>query len=201
MNLAPAVPQGPPSRRLLPLGHRTTLISGGRIELPLESWRASLCGRLAWCHPRVMGWQPQRWSEPWRFVRQSTPLPPSTCLEMRAAITNPLSHAYQRPKLERYDKTLFLVLKTVNYIPHESISLDREIVETGEIMVFTASDFVITVRHGEFSGLAGLRGTTAGRCRPSCARAVCRDASPFLSVPSFHRARTSHSAGRAVGHR
>jgi magnesium transporter len=66
-------------------------------------------------------------------------------------------HAYQRPKLERYDKTLLLVLKTVNYIPHESISLDREIVETGEIMVFTASDFVITVRHGEFSGLAGLR--------------------------------------------
>jgi magnesium transporter len=65
--------------------------------------------------------------------------------------------AYQRPKLERYDKTLLLVLKTVNYIPHESISLAREIVETGEIMVFTASDFVITVRHGEFSGLAGLR--------------------------------------------
>jgi magnesium transporter len=65
--------------------------------------------------------------------------------------------AYQRPKLERYDTTLLLVLKTVNYIPHKSISLDREIVETGEIMVFTASDFVITVRHGEFSGLARLR--------------------------------------------
>ena len=28
--------------------------------LPLESWRVSLCGRLAWCHPRVMGWRPQR---------------------------------------------------------------------------------------------------------------------------------------------
>ena len=29
-------------------------------ELPLESWRVSLCGRLAWCHPRVMGWRLQR---------------------------------------------------------------------------------------------------------------------------------------------
>ena len=29
-------------------------------ELPLESWRVSLCGRLAWCHPRLMGWRLQR---------------------------------------------------------------------------------------------------------------------------------------------
>lgn len=29
-------------------------------------------------------------------------------------------HAHQRPKVERYDDTLFLVLKTVNYVPHES---------------------------------------------------------------------------------
>ncbi len=29
-------------------------------------------------------------------------------------------HAHQRPKLERYDKTLFLVLKTVNYVEHVS---------------------------------------------------------------------------------
>ena len=31
-------------------------------------------------------------------------------------------HAHQRPKLERYDKTLFLVLKTVNYVEHASVS-------------------------------------------------------------------------------
>ena len=30
-------------------------------------------------------------------------------------------HAHQRPKLEHYEDTLFLVLKTVNYVPHESI--------------------------------------------------------------------------------
>ncbi len=66
-------------------------------------------------------------------------------------------HAHQRPKLERYDTTLFLVLKTVNYVPHESVALAREIVETGEIMVFVGPEFVVTVRHGDHSGLAGVR--------------------------------------------
>ncbi len=66
-------------------------------------------------------------------------------------------HAHQRPKLERYDKTLFLVLKTVNYVEHLSVALAREIVETGEIMIFVGPDFVVTVRHGDHSGLAGVR--------------------------------------------
>jgi magnesium transporter len=66
-------------------------------------------------------------------------------------------HAHQRPKLERYDKTLFLVLKTVNYVEHASMVNAREIVETGEIMVFVGADFVVTVRHGEHGGLAGVR--------------------------------------------
>ena len=66
-------------------------------------------------------------------------------------------HAHQRPKLERYDKTLFMVLKTVNYIEHESVAKAREIVETGEIMVFVGADFVVTVRHGEHGELAGVR--------------------------------------------
>jgi magnesium transporter len=66
-------------------------------------------------------------------------------------------HAHQRPKVERYDDTLFLVLKTVKYVPHESVALAREIVETGEIMVFVGADFVVTVRHGDHTGLAGLR--------------------------------------------
>ena len=30
-------------------------------------------------------------------------------------------HAHQRPKLERYDDTLFLVLKTITYVEHESV--------------------------------------------------------------------------------
>lgn len=66
-------------------------------------------------------------------------------------------HAHQRPKLERYDETLFLVLKTVNYVPHDSVVLAREVVETGEIMIFVGRSFVITVRHGEHGGLAKVR--------------------------------------------
>ncbi len=66
-------------------------------------------------------------------------------------------HAHQRPKAERYDDTLFMVLKTVNYVPHESVTLAREIVETGEIMVFVGRDFVVTVRHGDHTGLADVR--------------------------------------------
>lgn len=65
--------------------------------------------------------------------------------------------AHQRPKLERYDDTLFLVLKTVNYVAHESPRLPREIVETGEIMIFVGKNFVVTVRHGEHSSLSDVR--------------------------------------------
>lgn len=66
-------------------------------------------------------------------------------------------HAHQRPKLERYDSMLFLVLKTVTYVEHESMAKAREIVETGEIMIFVGPDYVVTVRHGEHGGLAGVR--------------------------------------------
>ncbi|MBO0864798.1 MAG: magnesium/cobalt transporter CorA [Mycobacterium sp.] len=65
-------------------------------------------------------------------------------------------HAHQRPKLERYDESLFLVLKTVNYVRPDTVQA-REIVETGEIMIFVGKDFVVTVRHGEHGGLANVR--------------------------------------------
>lgn len=65
-------------------------------------------------------------------------------------------HAHQRPKLERYDDLLFLVLRTVKYVDHEMNTVS-EIVETGEIMVFLGEDFVVTVRHGDFTGLKGVR--------------------------------------------
>jgi magnesium transporter len=64
--------------------------------------------------------------------------------------------AHERPKLERYDGTLFLVLRTVSYVEHEMHSVS-EIVETGDIMVFTGPNFAVTVRHGEHTGLAGVR--------------------------------------------
>ncbi|MFJ7021765.1 magnesium and cobalt transport protein CorA [Streptomyces sp. NPDC101117] len=65
--------------------------------------------------------------------------------------------AHQRPKLERYDDTLFAVFKTVCYIEHEELTSTSEVVETGEIMVFTGHDFVITVRHGRHGSLGPLR--------------------------------------------
>ncbi|OZM83713.1 magnesium transporter [Pseudonocardia sp. MH-G8] len=65
--------------------------------------------------------------------------------------------AHQRPKLERYDDMLFMVLKTVCYRGQPDPSAEHEIVETGEIMVFLGPDFVITVRHGDHSSLRHVR--------------------------------------------
>jgi magnesium transporter len=52
---------------------------------------------------------------------------------------------------------LFMVLKTVCYVGHAQPTTANEIVETGEIMVFVGTDFVITVRHGEHSSLQRVR--------------------------------------------
>ncbi len=60
-------------------------------------------------------------------------------------------NAHQRPKLELYGDTLFLVLKTVIYKGHE------EVVDIGEVMIFAGADFLITVRHGEGGGLGEVR--------------------------------------------
>lgn len=66
-------------------------------------------------------------------------------------------HAHQRPKLERYDQSLFMVLKTLRYVATGSLSANSEIVESGELMTFLGEDFVITVRHGKYAGLARVR--------------------------------------------
>ncbi|MEU1707332.1 magnesium/cobalt transporter CorA [Streptomyces sp. NPDC005706] len=65
--------------------------------------------------------------------------------------------AHQRPKLERYEETLFTVFKTVCYVEHEQLTATSEVVGTGEIMVFVGEDFVITVRHGRHGSLGPLR--------------------------------------------
>jgi magnesium transporter len=59
--------------------------------------------------------------------------------------------SHQRPKLERYDDTLFLVLKTLWYVDEE------DAVETGEINIFVGKDFVVTVRHGKGIDIAASR--------------------------------------------
>lgn len=65
--------------------------------------------------------------------------------------------AYQRPKLEQYDSSVFVVLKTVAYVDHDQLTDSVEIVTTGEVMVFLGQHFVVTVRHGDHGGLASLR--------------------------------------------
>ncbi len=59
--------------------------------------------------------------------------------------------AHQRPKLELYDDSLFLTVKTLWYVDEE------DAVETGEINLFLGEDFVVTVRHGEGAELRGSR--------------------------------------------
>jgi magnesium transporter len=60
-------------------------------------------------------------------------------------------HAHQRPKLERYEDSLFLILKTLWYVDED------DAVETGEIHIFVGSDFIVTVRHGSGSELHSAR--------------------------------------------
>jgi magnesium transporter len=59
--------------------------------------------------------------------------------------------AHQRPKIERYDGTLFVVLRPARYVD------ETETVEFGEIHVFVGENFVVTVRHGEASTLDRVR--------------------------------------------
>ena len=58
--------------------------------------------------------------------------------------------AHQRPKVEEYGETVHVVVKTARYVDPE------EVIELGELSVFVAPDFVITVRHGK-SDLAPVR--------------------------------------------
>jgi len=68
-------------------------------------------------------------------------------------------NAHQRPKLERYEDSLFLVLKTLWYVDED------DAVETGEIALFVGQDFVVSVRHGKgaelHSARLDLEGSTA----------------------------------------
>jgi magnesium transporter len=65
--------------------------------------------------------------------------------------------AHQRPKLERYDDSLFMVLKTATYVEHEQLTATSEVVDTGEVMAFVGPHYVITVRHGDHGELSELR--------------------------------------------
>jgi magnesium transporter len=59
--------------------------------------------------------------------------------------------AHQRPKIERYGDTLFVVLRAARYVDAS------EEVEFGEVHLFVGPDFVITVRHSEAPDLSAVR--------------------------------------------
>ncbi|QCX75443.1 Magnesium transport protein CorA [Streptomyces sp. YIM 121038] len=59
--------------------------------------------------------------------------------------------AHQRPKLEVYEDSLFMVLKPVVYEP------ESDTVSSGELMIFMGDSFVVTVRHGEGAPLGSVR--------------------------------------------
>ncbi len=57
----------------------------------------------------------------------------------------------QRAKIEQYERSVFVVLKTLRYIEATSD------IETGELMLFIGDRFVVTVRRGEGNPLSDVR--------------------------------------------
>lgn len=60
-------------------------------------------------------------------------------------------HGHQRSKLERYEDTLFTVLRPAWYLD------GVEKVEFGQLHVFVGPDFVVTIRHAESPNLTRVR--------------------------------------------
>ena len=103
-------------------------------------------------------------------------------------------NAHQRPKLEVYDDTLFVVLKTARYVDE----LDE--VELGEIQLFVGDGFIVTVRHGE-TELHDVRlelerrpGLLRLGPRPPCTRSSTR--SSTTTAPSSPRWSTTSARSR-----
>jgi magnesium transporter len=60
-------------------------------------------------------------------------------------------HAQQRPKLEQYGDSWFIVLKTVEYVDHE------EVIKVGDVMLFVGDHFIVSVRHGKGGDMGRIR--------------------------------------------
>jgi magnesium transporter len=59
--------------------------------------------------------------------------------------------AHQRPKMERYGETMFVVLRPAEYVD------PVEVVEIGEVHLFLGPDFAIVVRHADQPPLKDVR--------------------------------------------
>ncbi len=72
-------------------------------------------------------------------------------LDLHALAVEDAVKGNQRPKLELYGNTIFVVVKTLRYLEETSD------IETGEVMLFVGDRFVVTVRRGEANPLQGVR--------------------------------------------
>ncbi len=59
--------------------------------------------------------------------------------------------AHQRPKLDVYEGSVFVVVKTAEYLA------DQEVIKLGEIQMFIGDGFIVHVRHGAASPLTEVR--------------------------------------------
>jgi magnesium transporter len=59
--------------------------------------------------------------------------------------------AHQRPKVEQFDDSTFVVLKTVRY------DEASQQIDLGDVMLFIGDSFIVSVRHGQGRALAGVR--------------------------------------------
>jgi len=72
-------------------------------------------------------------------------------LGLHPLLREDLVQAHQRPKLERYDDTLFVVLRTARYLD------DVEEVEFAELHVLVRPEQVVTISHGNTRAVAVAR--------------------------------------------
>jgi magnesium transporter len=87
--------------------------------------------------------------------------------------------AHQRPKLERYGDTLFVVLRSAHYRD------ETEEVDFGELHLFVGPNFVLTVRHSQTPDLAAVRHRL--ETTPTCCGAAPRP----CSTPCWTRSSTA----------
>jgi magnesium transporter len=59
--------------------------------------------------------------------------------------------AHQRPKVEEFEDSLFVVLKTVRY------DEGSQQIELGDVMLFLGDSFIVSVRHGQARALTDIR--------------------------------------------
>ena len=72
-------------------------------------------------------------------------------LDLHELLLEDAVQAHQRPKLERYDSTLFVVLHAARYVD------SSEEVEFGELHILIGPDFVVTILHSESPDLSSVR--------------------------------------------